>query len=162
MGSMPSESYSILFEKTRTCEMLMNFRNFLFLKRIFMRSLSARTPSRLFGFFTSTNARGIPFISSVTSGRNSSSPFLQVNSVTTWNELLSKFLKSISLVPEVAVSILKNTCPKSSLSRAKETLSKTRFISPLSRSGLMREILSSKISLKILVLSSQIALDSEI
>jgi hypothetical protein len=52
------------------------------------------------GFLTSMKASGMPLMSKVMSGRNSSSPFLQVSSVTTWKLLLSNFSKSISRAPE--------------------------------------------------------------
>ena len=82
MGAMPpSASYSILFEKIMSSEMLMNLRNLRFVNLWrFIRSLSATMPPRLFGFFTSTNASGRPFTKSVMSGLNSSRPFLHVSS----------------------------------------------------------------------------------
>ena len=58
--------------------------NLGFLKRSLMRLRSATMPSRLLGFFTSIKISGMPLISSVMSGRNSSSPFSHVSSVTTW------------------------------------------------------------------------------
>ena len=48
------------------------------------------------GLLTSIKASGIPLISRVMSGRNSSSSLMQGSSVTTWKRLLSKFSKSIS------------------------------------------------------------------
>ena len=48
-----------------------------------IRSYSALIPFLLFGFLTSKKARGIPLISVVISGRNSSEPFLYGSSVTT-------------------------------------------------------------------------------
>ena len=71
----------MLLEKIINCVMLMNRRNLRFGKRPrFMRVLSATIPPRLFGFFTSTKDRGRPFTKRVMSGRNSSCPFLHVNS----------------------------------------------------------------------------------
>jgi hypothetical protein len=73
----------MLLEKTINWVMLMNRLKRGLRQRVMMRLRSARTPSRLLGFLTSINTSGMPLMSSVISGRNSSSPFLQVSSVTT-------------------------------------------------------------------------------
>ena len=83
MGWEESGSYSMLLEKTINWVMLINRRNFGFLNRASIRLRSARIPSLLFGFFTSINERGIPLTKRIISGRNSSSPFLYVSSVST-------------------------------------------------------------------------------
>ena len=102
-----SVSYSILLENIISWVMLMNRRNFLFGKRSrFIRLLSATIPPWLFGFFTSTKQRGKPLTNRVMSGRNSSWPFLQVNSALKWNELFCGLSKSISRTGETVVSRL--------------------------------------------------------
>ena len=73
----------MLLEKTINCVMLINRLNLGLRLRVMIRLRSANTPSRLFGFLTSMNASGMPLMSKVMSGRNSSSPFLHVSSVTT-------------------------------------------------------------------------------
>ena len=79
--------------------MLMKRRNLGFFARLPMRSRSSPMPPLLLGFLTSIKTKGMPFTSRVMSGRNSSSPLMQGNSVTTWKLLLLKFWKLISFLP---------------------------------------------------------------
>ena len=146
----------MLLEKIINWVMLAKRLNLGFWKRLLMRSRSAKIPSRLFGFFTSINTNGMPLISSVMSGLNSSSPFWQVSSVTTWKLLLLKFSKSINLVFERSDRRSKKALPKSSLSSSSFTSSNKRPASASSISGLILPIAVLNTSGKILVSRSQL------
>lgn len=129
--------------------------NLGFLKRSLMRLRSATMPSRLLGFFTSIKISGMPLISSVMSGRNSSSPFSHVSSVTTWKLLLLKLSKSISLIPERSLSFSKKARPRSSLSRSSVRSFNRRPMSSGASPGFILPIAAVKRSGKILVSLSQ-------
>ena len=146
----------MLLEKIINWVILAKRLNLGFWKRLLIRSRSAKIPSRLLGFFTSINTSGIPLISSVISGRNSSSPFWHVSSVTTWKVLLLKFSKSISLVFERSDRRSKKALPRSSLSSSSLTSSSKRPASASSIPGLILPIAALNTSGKILVSRSQL------
>ena len=106
------------------------------------------------------NASGSPLTSSVMSGRNSSSPFLQGNSVTTCSALFPNSSKSINLTPDAAIIRLKNASPKSSLSSSRMMVSSVRAMSSSAMPGLRRRRLAAKMSVKMLARSSRAACSS--